>query len=235
LIFREQNGERAVYLSEYINPSTDHYRFKDDTMRSHKYPSWPIFSGVLFGLLLTGCATRVGSNIQIPMGELALHDAVPKAQSIAKLERHIGEAKDSNMPFLAPHYYREASDMVRTIQRSKPDNVSTEQLAKADAILDKGEAVMGTVKNRLGKELELKDLLDKLSAEEIYPWRYKMIIHDLSNLIEKVELDRGGNIERDREDLNKSMRELYNKTLEYTSSHGSRLTGKDTKEQVEEK
>lgn len=197
-------------------------------MHSHKYPAWPFFLGGLFGLLLAGCSTRLGDNIKIPMGELALHESIPKAESIAKLERHVSGAENANMPFLAPHYFREASDILKRVQRSSPRDVSNYDLAKADVLIDKGEAVMENVKDRLGKEIGLKYKLDNLKANEIYPRQYKINIDALSNLIEKVELGRAGNIEKDKEELNKNMQELYIKTVEYTSLHGSQTIDQGT-------
>jgi len=194
-----------------------------------KYPAWTFLLSGLIGLLLSGCTSNVGDDINISMGELALHDAVPKAESIAKLEMHISAAKNENMPFLAPNHFREGSNMFKAIQRKSTRNVSTYDLAKADVILDKGEAVIEKVKSQLGKELELKRLLDKLSAEDIYPWRYKMNMYELSRLIERIELGRAGNIERDKADLNESLQKLYDKTVEYNSLHGSGSTAKEAK------
>jgi hypothetical protein len=203
-------------------------------MRARKHLAWTLILGGLYGLLLAGCSTRVGGDIKIPMGELALHDSVPKAESIAKLERHINEAKSDNMPFLAPHYFREASDKVSAIKQASPGNVSALDLATADAILDKGEAVSAIVRNRFARELELKANLEKSRANEIYSWKHKMIMYDFSGLIEKVELDNSANIERDREALNKSMQDLYNKTLQYTASHESHIDN-DAKDKDDKK
>ena len=72
--------------------------------------------------------------------------------------------------------------------------MSTDELAKADAILDKGEAVGAAAKNTFAKELELKALLDQSSASETYPQGYKTVVKKLSRLIEKVELNGAGNI-----------------------------------------
>lgn len=203
-------------------------------MRVYKHAVRALFISGLSGLLLAGCSTRVGDKITIPMGELAMYDAIPKAKSISQLENHIKDAKSDNMPFLAPHYFREASDILERAQQSS-SKVSTGELAKADAILDKGEAISATVKMTFSKELELKALLDKHAANEIYPWKYKIIVYELSKLIEAVELDRGGNIEGDKEELNKSMQVLYTQTVQYTSSHESHIINQGTPNKDDEK
>lgn len=199
-------------------------------MHPHIFSSWPFFLSGLFGFLLAGCATQVGNDFRVSEGELALHDSIPKAESIAKLETHISAAKYEDMPFLAPHHFREASDILKDIQRTSPRNVTTYDLAKADMLIDRGEAVIEKVKTQLGKELELKALLDRNSAEAIYPRRYKSGIRELSRLIEKIELGRAGSMERDRADLNKSLQELYNDTVAYAALHGSPLSEKGASE-----
>ena len=203
-------------------------------MRTQKYPAWPFFISGLFGLLLAGCATQLGDNITIPVGELAMYEATPKEKSIGHMERNLLQAKKENMPFLAPHYFREASDIFN-LAKSAPDKVSTDQLAKADALIDKGQEISATVKQNFVQALELKVLLDTNAANEIYPWEYKSVISSLSRLIEKVEMNMPGNIENDKEELNKNMQALYNKTIQYTSSHESRILNRDPNNQRNEK
>ena len=196
-------------------------------MHTYKNPVWQFFISALFGLLLAGCATRLGDNILIPVGELAMYEATPKEKSTEHIERNLLEAKKENMPFLAPHYFREASDIFN-LAKEAPDKVSTAELAKADALIDKGESVSKNVKKTLAKQLELKDYLDIYAADEIYPGEYKSIISRLSRLIEKIELNIPGNIENDKEELNKDMQVLYNKTFQYASSHESHIIKKDS-------
>jgi hypothetical protein len=152
------------------------------------------------------------------MGELAMYDSIPKAKSIAKLEQHIEEARNDNMPFLAPHYFREASEILDTAHQSSLNGVSTDELAKADAILDKGEAVSTLVKKSFAKELELKVLLERSAAYKAYPREFRFLINDLSRLIEKVELSDGADIESDKNRLNEHMKDLYNKAMQYETS-----------------
>lgn len=197
-------------------------------MHIYKNSVWLLFISALFALLLAGCATSLGDNIVIPVGELAMYEATPKEKSIEHMERNLLQAKKGNMPFLAPHYFREASDIFN-LAKSAPDKVSTAQLAKADALIDRGEKISATIKQAFARQLELKALLDSNGANEIYPWEYRSIISRLSRLIEKVELNIPGIIENDKEELNKNMQALYNKTIQYTSSHESRILNRDDK------
>jgi len=204
-------------------------------MHTYQYFSWPAYFVGLFGLLLAGCTPSVGNDIRVPVGELALHESMPKKDAIAKLERHLKEAENYNMPFLAPHYYREALDLLKDMHSSSPKDVSVYDLAKGDAIIDRGDAVVDKVRSQLGNELELKELLEKQNADEIYHWQYKAAINHLSKLIEKVELDRAGNIERDIKALNENMQELYDKVVQYNLEHDSNSVDKATTEMADEK
>jgi hypothetical protein len=173
------------------------------------------------GLAMSGCTT-VGSDIDIPMGELALHDTVPVPDSIAKLDQHIADARRKDMPFLAPHYFQAAVVLVKKIKNTPPQDVSVEDLARADVILDKGEAAAERAKRLLSPELDLMSKLDKLSANELYPWRYRVVMYNLSSLIERVELEKGGNTESSRRGLMQSMRELYDMALKHAASQYAR-------------
>jgi hypothetical protein len=186
----------------------------------------------LFGLSLAGCATKVGDKFRVPVGELALHDSIPKSESLAKLELHLNVARNEDMPFLAPHHFREASDILEDVKRSSPKDQMSYEFAKADVLLDKGEAVIDAVKDRLGSELDLKRKLDNLKANEIYPWQYKANINALSKLIEKIELGKAGNIERDKQGLKENMQQLYDKAVEYTATHGTHPSDRDAMEKT---
>jgi hypothetical protein len=185
-------------------------------MHLYKNSVWLLFIGALFALLLAGCATSLGDNIMIPVGELAMYEATPKVKSIEHMERNMLQARKGNVPFLAPHYFREASDIFN-LAKSAPDKVTTAQLAKADVLLDQGEKMSGTIKQTFARQLELKAMLDSNGANELYPWEYKSVISRLSRLMEKVELNLPGKSDAENEDLSKNMQALYDKTLHSSS------------------
>jgi hypothetical protein len=88
----------------------------------------------------------------------------------------------------------------------------------ADAILDKGEAVSALVKKSFAKEIELKILLENSTANKTHPWEFRFLISEFSRLIDKVELNDGADIERDKDRLNERLKDLYNKTMQYETS-----------------
>jgi hypothetical protein len=185
-------------------------------MHLHKNFVWLLFISAVFALLLEGCATSLGDNIVVPVGELAMYEATPKEKSLEHMERNMLQARKGNVPFLAPHYFREASDIFN-LAKSAPDKVPTAQLAKADVLLDQGEKISATIKQTFARQLELKAMLDSNGANELYPWEYKSVISRLSRLMEKVELNLPGKSDAENEDLSKNMQALYDKTLHSSS------------------
>jgi hypothetical protein len=175
-------------------------------MHLHKNSEWLLIIGALFALLLQGCATSLGDNIVVPVGELAMYEATPKEKSLEHMERNMLQARKGNVP----------SDIFN-LAKSAPDKVPTAQLAKADVLLDQGEKISATIKQTFARQLELKAMLDSNGANELYPWEYKSAISRLSRLMEKVELNLPGKSDVENEDLSKNMQALYDKTLHSSS------------------
>lgn len=207
-------------------------------MHKHEYKVWSVMVGSLLALLLAGCATNVGKSIKVSEQQRARYDALSVTDAINALEKRIAEARRANMPFLAPNYFIEAFEVLSEAQKTstkKPKNVLISEIAKGDAILDKGETMMAVIQNRFAKEIELKGLLDKFNAVGIYPKEYEKVISELSSLIEKVELEKADKIDRNKEELIKAMQALDVKTVQYTALHASDIINIDTKNKNGEK
>ncbi len=196
-----------------------------------------IFSG-LFGLLLAGCAANVGKTIKVSDEQLARYGTLSAADAIAALERRVNEAMKADMPFLAPNYYRGASEILGDIRKSpekKPKDELIGNIAKADAILDKGQTMMSVVQSRLVNELALKGQMDKDNVAKVYPKEYEKSIGELSSLIEKIELGKADNIDKDKIELIKMMQALDVKAIQYTALHESEVINEDTRSKDGEK
>jgi len=207
-------------------------------MCKNKFQIWLTVLGGVFALLLTGCAANVGKSVKVSDEQRAKYDALSVTDAIAALEKRVAAAKKANMPFFAPNYFLEASEISIEAQKSvakKPKNELIGDVAKGDAILDKGEAMMAIVQNRFAREIELKGLLDKFNAAGIYPKEYEKVASELSSLIEKVELEKADKIDKDKDDLIKVMQALDIKTVQYTALHGSDLINQDTRSKNGEK
>ncbi len=205
-------------------------------MRKTKPTSPTLFLLSLIALLLTGCDTTVGKSIKVSNSQLAQYDAMPKPQAIELLGASISKARSANMPFLAPHYFNEANELFTALQTS-PDktakNVWVAEIAKAHTLLDKGESISAQVRERFPRELELKGLLDQFNASASYPDEYKEVIGKFSGLIEKVELGKADNLDKDKNELIKAMQVLDIKAVQYSALHESDLTNLATLHKID--
>jgi hypothetical protein len=187
-------------------------------------------------LLLTACSTTVGKSIKVSDAQLAQYDAMSKPKALGLLEGEISKARSANMAFLAPHYFNEANELFADLQampESTPKNVWVADIAKAHTLLDKGETISAQVRERFPRELELKGLLDQFNASESYPEEYKETIGTFSGLIEKVELGKAGNLDKDKNELIKAMQALDIKAVQYSALHESDLTNQATQHKIE--
>ncbi len=174
--------------------------------------SWQIrTSGILIALFLAGCATPVSTNIKPSAAHVAKYNDLSDLNVVATLEKSVNEAKAANMPFLAPDYYKEASQILSECQGAlgnKPKEVLVSNAAKGEAVLEKGRAMMAIVQYRFSKELEYKAQLEEHNAPKLLPKEYEKVIGDFSGLIGKVEREQPDNIDKDKEALLKSMLDL---------------------------
>jgi hypothetical protein len=207
-------------------------------MHAQKHHVWVFIFGGLLSLLLAGCAANVGKTIKVSDEQLAKYGTLSAADAIAALEKRVNEAKNANMPFLAPDYFRGASEILSDAQKSldkKPKDELISHIAKADAILDKGQTIMAIVQSRLVNELALKTQLDKDNVAKVYPKEYEKSVSELSSLIKKVELEKADNLDKDKIELIKMMQALDVKTIQYTALHESEVINEDTKSKDGEK
>ncbi len=192
-------------------------------------------SGALLAILalgLAGCATPVSTNIKPSSANIAKYNDLSDLAVVAALEKNLGEAKAANMPFLAPHYFQEASQVLSECQSglgNKPKDVLVATAAKGDAILEKGRAVMTIVQYRFAKELELKSQLDARNTAKLLPKEYDKVIGNLSGLIEKVEREQPGNLDKDKEALLKAMQDLEIKAVQEGALRESENINADSK------
>ena len=205
-------------------------------MRKTKHATSAFILLSLIALLLTGCSTTVGKSIKVSESQLAQYEAMPKPQAIELLGSNISKARSANMPFLAPHYFNEANELFTALQTS-PDktakNIWVADIAKAHTLLDKGETISAQVRERFPRELELKGLLDQFNTSTSYPDEYKEVIGKFSGLIEKVELGKADNLDKDKNELIKAMQVLDIKAVQYSALHESDLTNLATLQKID--
>ena len=193
---------------------------------------------IILVALLAGCVSPVGTNIQPTAASVAKYNDLTDINVVATLEKKVKEAKAADMPFLAPHYFREASQVLSECQSqlgNQPKDVLANKAAKGDAILDKGRAVMDIVKYRFAQELELRARLDALDTAKRLPKEYEKTIGDLSRLIESVEREQPDSIDKDKEALLKEMQELEVRAVQEGALHEAEVTNAASKKNNAEK
>lgn len=194
--------------------------------------------GVLLVMFLGGCATQASTAIKATEAQIAKYSSLSALDVVTALEKNVNDARNDNMPFLAPYYFREASQILSECQRvlgNKPREVLVNNAAKGDAVLEKGRAVMAIVQYRYARELELKVRLDRLNTARLLPKEYESVVGDLSGLIEKVEREQPENIDKDKEALIKALQELEVKAILEGALHESESINADSKEKNADK
>ena len=195
-------------------------------------------SGLTLALLLAGCATPVSTAIQPTQASIAKYSTLSALDVVTALEKNVNDAKASGMNFTAPHYYREAAQVLSDCQsglNSKPKDQLAQMAAKGDAILEKGRSVMSIVQYRFAQELELKSKIDALDTAKLLPKDYEKTMGEFSGLIEKVERERPENIDKSKEALLKSLEALEIKSIQEGALHASEVINNESKAKAADK
>jgi|GEM_PF-1382663 len=197
-----------------------------------------ILSGLTLALLLSGCAIPVSTTIKPSEANLAKYSTLSALDVVTALEKNVNDAKSAGMNFTAPHYYREAAQVLSECQ-SGLNSKSKEQLAqlaaKGDAILEKGRNVMSIVQYRFAQELEVKNKIDALDTAKLLPKDYEKTMGDFSALIETVERERSDNIDKSKESLLKSLEALEIKAVQEGALHQSEVINNESKTKAADK
>jgi hypothetical protein len=208
-------------------------------MRTQPAPRAFYLPFLLLCLILAGCAGGVGSTVKVSEESLAKYDSLTVEETVSAFEQRVKQAATDGMPMLAPHYYGEAEKLLgdtKALLAKKPRKAEViSQVAKGDALLDKGQNIMAQVQKNFARELELKGLLDKFNAATVYPKDYENVMEDLADLIEKVEMGKADKIDKDKAALTKDMEALDVKTVQYAALHDADAINKDTKDKGGEK
>ncbi len=177
---------------------------------------------LVFAALLAGCATPVSTNVQPSAAHVAKYNELSDINVVATLEKNVNDARAADMPFLAPHYFKEATQVLSECQSqlgNKPHEVLVKNAARGEAILEKGRAVMSIVKYRFAQELEIKVRLDALGTPKLLPKDYDKVIGNLSRLIEGVEREQPDNIDKEKDALLKAMQDLEVRAVQEGALH----------------
>jgi hypothetical protein len=185
-------------------------------------------------VFLAGCAAPVATNIQPSAASVSKYSEMSDIDLVAALEKNVNAAKVAGMPFLAPNYFKEASAVLSDTKNqlgNQPKAVLAKSAARGDAILNKGRAVMDIVKYRFAQELELKARIDALDAQKIVPREYQQTMTDFTRLIEKVEREQKGNIDKDKDALLRSLQHLEVHAVQEGALHDADVINAESRKQ----
>lgn len=187
---------------------------------------------LLLASLLAACASSVGSKIQPAKQNLAKFDKLEDTNVVTALEKNLDAAKSADMPFLAPHYYQDASQLLNESRKLAGANQHTQLVAtaaKADAILEHGRAIMDVVEERLAPELDLINQLDLRDTAKLLPKDYETALAGVSGLIDKLEHDQAADIEKDRGAVQNNLRDLLASVIPLSALRPAETINADSK------
>jgi len=179
-------------------------------------------AAIIASLLLGGCAVPVANNIQPSAASVARYDNMSDIDVVAALEKNVAAAKAADMPFLAPHYFKEAAEVLSECKNqlgNQPREILANNAARGDAILEKGRKVMEIVSYRFSRELEIRARLSALEADQLLKNEYKSAMAEFSRLVEFVEYEKPRNIDSEKEALFKSLQALEVKAVQEGALH----------------
>lgn len=187
---------------------------------------------VLGALLMVSCALPVSDTIQASPAQLDKYNELAALEVVTALEKNVDEARNANMGFLAPGHFSAAAQILSENQRAlgnKPKEEIANNAAKADAILEKGRAIMAIVQYRFSQELMLKAKMEEHQTAKFLPEDYEKVIGKFSTLIEKVERKNPENIDQEKDALLKQMLGLVVKSIQEGALRQSEVLNADTR------
>ncbi|HFE38751.1 MAG TPA: hypothetical protein ENK06_10110 [Gammaproteobacteria bacterium] len=179
-------------------------------------------AGMLFVLnLLVSCASGVGGSVKITDDDVAKYAAMSAEDAVNSLESSLADAKEENLPFYTPTYYREAEKLYLKAQALLKNNKSRKNIiqdvAKGDRLLAKARIKKREVESELDQLLKINSNLVKLDAPTVFKKPYAELKKKLTELIVKIEENKADKIEKDKSKLLKSFTALEVKSIKYAA------------------
>jgi len=173
--------------------------------------------------ILFGCASGISNSVKITEDDLAKFNVMTPEEAIQDLEKSIKEAKNENLPFLTPSFYKEVDELYIQAKKSVTDGKAKKSIihdiAKADRLLAKAKVKKRIVQAKLRELLAINDSLLKFEAISVFTKDYEKIKIELKNIIVKIEASDDEKIGKDKERLLPKFVALETKVIKYTALH----------------
>lgn len=181
-------------------------------------------TGIFIALVgLVACSTTGVKTQPIPtepeQDQLARYEAMKTQEAVQEVENIYESAATGELAFLAPKHVSEAQKALQeaksTLANQGPRDKVILKVAVADAVLKNGDVVRRNMKNILKPELEIKQNLEKLDAEEVFTGEYGSLLERLRQVIDKIESGRINDADKHRAGLIDDMMKLEIRTVRY--------------------
>ncbi len=179
------------------------------------------FMAVLMAaLMLAGCAATGPGQLSPSEEDLARFERMPPVDAVSEVEQSLRGLEQKRLDFYAPEHYQVASQALAEA-KAQLGAGSREQVirkvATAEAVLRNGDRVMGRIKELIGPELQIKQRLETLGADQVYGPEYETVLKRLKEIIRDIETGKQEQAEAKRPELLQDMRDLQTRSLRYTA------------------
>jgi len=176
------------------------------------------FAHLLIGLasfVTTGCAT-IESNktvdVQSEGEDVSQFDHVTTIAAVEQIENTLNQAKQEDLPFLAPQHFSMADNALKQAKQLLAENASRDQIvqkvAVAEAVIRSGKKVKQSMETILGDALTLKQNLETYNAPKTYGREYDTLVSRLETIIKQIENGKPESTAEGHTALVKDLREL---------------------------
>ncbi len=181
------------------------------------------FAHFIIGLasfISSGCAT-IENHKTNGDEDTSQFNHVTTAAAIDQIERALDQAKQEDLPFLAPQHFSMADNALKEAKQLLTENASREKIvqkvAVADAVIRSGKKVKQNIKTILGDALTLKQNLETYNAPKTYGREYDTLVSRLEAIIQQIENGKSEKAAEGHTALVKDLRELEVRSIIQTA------------------
>jgi len=180
-----------------------------------------LLSALFFVSLISACASGVSNSVKVTEDDMAKFNVMTPEEAVSSLEKSLQEARDAELPFYTPSFYKEANTLYENAKKNtakkKPKESIIRDVAKADRLLAKAKIKKREVESELSDLFQVNKNLVELKAPTVYKSEYNNIRNSLTDIIEKVENNKADKIDKDKSNLLKKFVALEVKIIKYTA------------------
>jgi len=161
----------------------------------------------------SSCATIENNKaVNAEIKDVSQFNHVTTAAAVNQIENTLNQAKQEDLPFLAPQHFSMADNALKEAKQLLAENASREKIvqkvAVAEAVIRSGKKVKQNIETILGDALALKQNLETYNAPKTYGREYDTLVSRLEAIIQQIENGKPENTAEGHTALVKDLREL---------------------------